>query len=278
MALRDSIVRLSQGHLNVLTDCPRKFQHQYLDKLIHPLPIEQQEHLEWGSQFHLLMQQQELGLPVEDLLPADSVFLQCLRALKTANPLLFSKTGDREFRESEHQRIIEFAGYAIATIYDLAILQPDRAQIIDWKTYAKPQNNKYLIQNWQTRLYPFVLYETSDYNAEQISMTYWFVKRKKSLNIAPESSVISYNKAYHISIKNELSQLLHRLTQWLQRYEQGAQFPQVPVGSSQCDRCPFAIRCDRETTNRAATDRKATYFPSSTETIPSLDDIPEQPI
>ena len=60
-------IRLSQAQLNTLEACPRLFQHLHLDQLGSPVPPEQQESLTWGSQFHLLMQQQALGLPVEAL-------------------------------------------------------------------------------------------------------------------------------------------------------------------------------------------------------------------
>jgi hypothetical protein len=67
----DSKLRLSQGQLNLLETCPRKFQHIYLEQLGSPTTPEQQAHQAWGSRFHLLMQQRELGLPIEALMAAD---------------------------------------------------------------------------------------------------------------------------------------------------------------------------------------------------------------
>jgi hypothetical protein len=59
------------------------------------------------------------------------------------------------------------------------LIADDLAQILDWKTYPKPQNRRWVEQNWQTLLYPYVLAETSDYLPEQISMTYWFVQSEQ---------------------------------------------------------------------------------------------------
>ena len=38
------ILRLSQGHLNLLAACPRKFQHSYLEQLNTPLDPKHEEY------------------------------------------------------------------------------------------------------------------------------------------------------------------------------------------------------------------------------------------
>lgn len=53
----------TQRLLNFIENCPRKFQHIYLEQLDSPLTPAQQEKPTWESRFHLLMQQRELGLP-----------------------------------------------------------------------------------------------------------------------------------------------------------------------------------------------------------------------
>jgi len=265
-------LRLSQGHLNVLSTCGRKFQYIFLEKIPHVVPVEQQEKSEWGSQFHLLMQQRELGLPIEGILQRDRQFKQGLDRLISAHPELFADGGD--FRESEHQRTMEFEGYWLTVIYDLLIGRSHQAQIIDWKTYLQPPKSDRLKQNWQTRLYPFVLAETSHYTPEQISMTYWFVKGKNSLHNQATSLEFKYNNQQHQRTKTELTQLLHQLRQGLQDYLQGTDFPQVPPSSGECSRCPFARRCDR-----LSADGVADLNPdSSLWSLPPLDSIPEFPI
>ncbi|NEP21702.1 PD-(D/E)XK nuclease family protein, partial [Moorena sp. SIO3I6] len=82
------LTRLSQGQLNVLETCPRKFQHIYFDQLGTPVSPEQQERLTWGSRFHLLMQQRELGLPVTSLVEEDTQLDYWLTGLVNAAPEL----------------------------------------------------------------------------------------------------------------------------------------------------------------------------------------------
>ena len=89
----DPPLRLSQGHLQLLATCPPQFQRLYLEQLTTPIPPEQQEKLDWGDRFHRLMQQRELGLPVEilldqylDLAAAFSALIQAVPALQNPPP------------------------------------------------------------------------------------------------------------------------------------------------------------------------------------------------
>jgi hypothetical protein len=47
-----------------------------------------------------------------------------------------------------------------------------------------------LAKNWQTRLYLYVLAETSAYPPDSLSMTYWFVQLPRS----PEQITFNYNQ------------------------------------------------------------------------------------
>ncbi|NJR66890.1 MAG: PD-(D/E)XK nuclease family protein, partial [Leptolyngbyaceae cyanobacterium CRU_2_3] len=100
--------------------------------------------------------------------------------------------------------------------------------------------------NWQTRLYPFVLAETSDYLPEQISMTYWFVQTKHGQVLKPQCLKFPYSNTQHQQIYQDLTDLLHQLTGYLQRYEaDNVPFPQI-ASSTNCQTCAFAQRCQRE--------------------------------
>lgn len=236
--------RLSQGHLNLLETCPRKFQHTFLEQLAAPTTPEQQERMAWGKRFHLLMQQRELGLPVESLLGSDEELQRCFESLIAGAPDIFSARVTSQFRESEHCRTLNFKDYLLTVVYDLLILDDHEAQILDWKTYPRPQNPARLARNWQTRLYPFVLAETSGYLPGQISMTYWFVQSQTS-KPEPQSLLFAYSEAQHQRAKAVLSNLLRQLTDWLQAYQAGISFPQVPETAPLCKFCQFAVRCQR---------------------------------
>jgi len=236
-------MRLSQGQLNLLERCPRQFQHTYLDQLGSPASPEQQERQIWGSRFHLLMQQRELGLPIEPLVQEDAQLQRWMTAFASAAPEILAGGLDRQtFRESEHCRTLQVQDYLLTVVYDLLLADELQAQILDWKTYPKPQNRRRLEQNWQTLLYLYVLAETSDYLPEQISMTYWFVQSPAQ----PQSLKFTYNTPQHQQTAQKLHRLLNQLSDWLQRYQMGEPFPQVSESSACCDWCQFAVRCDRD--------------------------------
>ena len=217
---------------------------------------------QWGDRFHLLMQQQEMGLPIDPVLVEDGELQACLTQLKQQAPDLFDSTGEI-FRQSEHARSLTFNQYWFTVIYDLLREWEDRAEIIDWKTYLKPRDLKFLQRDWQTRLYLYTLVETTTYRPEQVSMTYWFVRAQspEGDRQTPQQVRVPYSDKQHTQTHEDLRQLTERLTQLLKT---GESFPQVPVGSPKCEACPFAVRCHRSFANA-----------SEAIALPALGDIEE---
>lgn len=245
LSTQTQLLRLSQGQLNLLERCPRQFQHTYLEQLHSPSDPEHQERQTLGSRFHLLMQQQEIGLPIDTFLQADPLLQSWMSAFANAAPEILTPAPDSQtYRESEHYRTLQIQDYLFTVVYDLLIADNQQAQILDWKTYPKPPTKRKLEQNWQTRLYMYVLAETSVYLPENISMTYWFVQSEGK----PQSIKFSYNTVQHQQTAKKLNKLLSQLTKWLERYHQGEEFPQVSEGSKACEYCQFATRCDRSQT------------------------------
>jgi hypothetical protein len=240
-------IRLSQGQLNLLSTCPRKFQHIYLEQLATPATPEQQEKMIWGSRFHLLMQQWQLGLPVDRLVKEDSQLQPWFSAFMAAAPQILKldagETATHQY--SEYSLTIAFQGYLLTVVYDLLISNQNQAKILDWKTYPRPQNPGWLQQNWQTRLYLFTLAEMGSYLPEQISMTYWFFQVNNPSAPDPQSVTIAYDTTRHEKNRRDLTALLNQLTDWLERYQAGEPFPQVSPSANQCAACHFAVRCDR---------------------------------
>jgi PD-(D/E)XK nuclease superfamily len=232
------MLRLSQRHLKILETCPRQFEHIYLDRLT---PI-QQSKTQLGSDFHLLMQQRELGLPIEPILARSPKLKGWMEAILATAPELFEREVGA-WRESEHVRTLELNNYLFTAIYDLVILTPDRAEIIDWKTYPKPKYKKDLIYEWQTRLYLYLLAETSDYLPKQIAFTYWFIDSSPQ----PKSVRICYTLKQHRQTHQDLLALLGKLTHCLDAANANReQFPQVETSTGLCQKCNFAPRCERE--------------------------------
>ncbi len=242
LSTHTQLLRLSQGQLNLLERCPRQFQHTYLEQLYSPTDPEREEHQTLGSRFHLLMQQREIGLPIDGFLQTDTQLQNWMTGFANVAPeILTPISNSQTFRESEHYRTLQVQNYLLTVVYDLLIADNQQAQIFDWKTYPKLPNKRKLEQNWQTRLYLYVLAETSDYLTENISMTYWFVQSEGK----PQSIKFSYNDIQHKKTAKKLKQLLTKLTHWLEDYQQKKDFPQVSEGSKTCEYCQFAKRCDR---------------------------------
>ena len=230
---KQSLIRLSQSHLNILEICPPQFQRLYLEQLGSPMSPEIQDNLAWGSQFHQLMQQRELGLSIESILNQSHDLQHTVNALWIAVDQQHNLT-QQSWREAEHSRTLEFRGYLLTAIYDLLILDDKQAQILDWKTYLQPQNEQKLKNNWQTRLYLYLLAESSDYLPEHISMTYWFVK----IPHEPKFWKFQYSETLHQKNHQDLSDLLTNLDDYLKDYnEKNINFPHP----SYCqEKCPYS--------------------------------------
>ncbi len=257
---------LSQSHLAQFSTCPRKYQYICFDTLSGPATYEQHVTTQWGSQFHRLMQQQALNLPVDILSGADSEMAASLRALRAAAPDVFaylpesnastnaSDSGDSTgaFSQSEHRRTLAFNGYLLTVVYDLVVIADKRGgQIFDWKTHQQPPKKAWLEKDWQTRLYLYVLCETSELPPESVSMTYWFVRSSQNAiqktaadqtaDVQPSAYKFTYSLVQHDQTRRDLQQLTDELT----RMRSQAHFPKVAIEKGLCDRCLFNVRCDR---------------------------------
>lgn len=245
----NGFLNLSQGHLNTLNQCDRRFQHLFLDGLVVPSSPEQQASLDWGNRFHLLMQQRELDLPIEVMTAQDNDLKSSLdKLLEIAPELVPTVAAPGELRQSEHRRTLAFNGYLLTAIYDLICLNSTRGEIFDWKTYPKPRQRIYLEQDWQTRLYLFLLAETTDLSPENLFMTYWFVRSRdgQTNELLPQPERFSYDGLRHEQTRQDLYQITDRLTQQLASLkEAGTSLPKVDETKGYCETCPFAVRCQR---------------------------------
>ena len=186
--------------------------------------------MQWGSRFHLLMQQRELALPIEPFLADNPELNSAVKDLIEAVPELI-ESPDRVWRKAEHPRSLGYGNFVLTVIYDLLVTREDKATILDWKTYSKPEKRNRLASNWQTRLYLYVLIETSEYTPEQVQMIYWFVKSGK-----PTKIDFQYNWTLHQQTEKDLERLLSQLEIWLQNYQRDKiDFPHKP----DCENCPY---------------------------------------
>ncbi len=177
---------LSQASLQDYSDCPRRFQLRYLQRLAWPAiesepALENERRQRDGLLFHRLVHQHLLGLPAEKIgrlargpelrrwwehYLADS-HLQCLRAEASLYP--------------ETTLLAALGPFRLIAQYDLIARRENLLLIYDWKTYRRRPKNAWLATRWQTRLYRALLVQAGASlldgiapTAEQIEMTYWF--------------------------------------------------------------------------------------------------------
>ncbi|MGB5901042.1 MAG: PD-(D/E)XK nuclease family protein [Geitlerinemataceae cyanobacterium] len=245
-------IRISQRHLEVLETCPRQFGQIFLERREPPPSPQQQQSMAVGSRFHLLMQQRSFGLSVDSLVGADPQICQWWDDFLAAAPEVFaSDVGERSFRQAEHERTLKLLDFLLVVRYDFTIAD-DRAQIFDWKTYPRPPSPQKLERHWQTRLYPYILAETSDYEPDRISMTYWFVPSARD-GAGPQSYQFPYSQSQHQQTHADLTRLLSQLSHWLSDYQNGQPLPTQQELSGVCSicssrHCQFVWQSDRDFT------------------------------
>ena len=193
---------------------------------------------------------------------------QMVQALISAVPLQDETT---IFRQSEYRLSLNWSDVLLTVIYDLLVLDSDRAHIFDWKTYLSPPNLQQLRQrlahHWQTKLYPFVLVATSTYPPEAVDISYWFVKRnhhdpttdseqespdQQTIRqqdadnpFEPECLTFAYSDRLHQQTQQDLTQLISQLQHWLDDYRRNQPLPKVDISQGLCLNCSFRMRCDR---------------------------------
>ena len=279
------ITPLSQAHLTLLDTCDRKYQYVFFDALSAPATYDQQLATQWGSQFHLLMQQQAMGLPVSAIADADEEMSASMTALAVAAPEVFknlaedlaeadSAAAERSLKQSEHRRTLAFDTYLLTVVYDLLVLSPTQGQIFDWKTYQQPPKKDWLQQDWQTRLYLYVLCETTELRPEQISMTYWFVRLGYSSDRSSQKQPSFYRFSYSLDQHRQTDRDLRAIASRLTRMSEQLAFPKVPVGSELCESCAFNVRCDRAATNTPLYDSANMLRAATKISIESVEEIP----
>jgi hypothetical protein len=275
------MLTLSQAHLSLLDGCPREFQYRILDRLSGPIEPEVQSRLAWGAMVHRLIEQQSLGLDLGPLLQLHPEFRSPLERLgRSIGPSgagfpVASSSADRYY--SEHPRQLQLGGFALMAVYDGLLLTAERAEIFDWKSYAQPRRSAALIDHWQTRLYLYLLVETSDYRPDQVAMTYWFVGESPGelarespdpvlnpvlnpvLDPAATCLRVTYDDRQHQQTQRDLLERLARLARWLADYgvaqDNGGSITDQPIqirgfeqvaDRSRCGTCAFVARCGRD--------------------------------
>lgn len=242
----------SQNNLQDFIECPRRFELRYL--LRQPWPaiqsqpvLEHEQHLRRGEIFHQMIQQHQIGLPVERI--SAQAYDQTLLAWwedylgSQPHPL-------PERRFVEHILQTTFGNYRFLAKFDLIAIQPgEKMIIVDWKTGRRKPPRSILSRRIQTRLYPFLLWKcsgaldkTTPYSPEQIEMIYWFTADP----LSPEHFPYSRKQAERDG---------EYLLELVQEIEQDARtfFP-LTSQEQRCSLCVYRSLCNRGITAGSAED------------------------
>ncbi len=263
-------IQLSQNHLKLLSLCGRKFQHTYLDQLGILATGASQPQQQQGKLFHQLMQQFWMGLEIQPILDQSEELRSRFRAFQAYPPALIEGQQLTEHRCQTHH-----GQFVLVGVFDLLILGETQAQIVDWKSFQKPKSPARLQQDWQTKLYPYLLSQSSQYQPEQISMTYWFAQ-------APSTDPVyhfPYTSQTLRETETELTRLLTQLEHALLDFQRGHPLPQTEQ-LQRCQEgeytCPFLDHCQRRDPHQSSERQLGeTTFPKP---LTDITVIPEHPL
>jgi len=235
--------QFTQGKLQDLVDCRRRFQLRYLDKLAWPAPraepaLESERRMRLGADFHRLVHQHQVGIAPERL--ARSIDDPELRRWWEA----YLRDGPAElpgFRRPEHVLSAPLGGHRLLAKYDLLSVEPgERAVIVDWKTSRKKPPRDWLAGRLQTRVYRCLLVEAGAHlngggkiAPERVEMVYWFAEEPKT----PER--FAYSREEYEADRAYLLTLIQKLER-----SSPNDFPKTD-DVRHCHFCPYRSYCDR---------------------------------
>ncbi len=208
----------SQSSLQDYINCPRRFLLRYVKKLEWPAPItepieEREKHLNNGRSFHLLIQQYLAGLDPVRL--ENSIHDPDLKKWWN-NFMLNHPLADKKGTFLTEQLFTTWVNtWPLDAKYDLLVLHPEQAMILDWKTNQYPPKPKSFLQAIQTQVYLYVLCQVwpSFYGHStrpaytQLSMKYWFA------NFPQETITIQYSEDLHHAFEERLKNLIQSISQ-----------------------------------------------------------------
>lgn len=242
------ITTLSQSSLQDYTDCQRRFQLRYIERLDYPAietepALENEKHQQEGEYFHRLIQQHLIGIPAQNLAPLANTpnLARWWDNFQTA----FQFPGGSPALRPEITLSAPLGAFRLVAKYDLIAL-PNRATderesgplIYDWKTYRRRPKNEWLAARMQTRVYRALLVRAGTHlnggtpiAPETIQMTYWFA------DFPAEPATFRYDAGQYQRDWAALEKLAAQIAAT-------TDFPQT-ADEQKCAFCPYRSHCNR---------------------------------
>ena len=237
----------SQSSLQDFTDCNRRFQLRYVEKLQWPAvetaPILENERRQMeGQQFHRMVHQSILGLPAEKIsfIVNNSKGSNLERwwdnYLSARRTILASLDEQNNFPEQSLSSPL--GKHRVTAKYDLIAVKDGQATIYDWKTYQKRPKDEWMAVRWQTKVYLSLLLKAGahlnhgqPFIPEKIEMVYWYA------DFPTEPSRFKYNATRFERDWDELTNLVSEISS-------KQSFP-LTNDEKRCGFCPYRSFCER---------------------------------
>lgn len=195
---------LNENLLNLLEKDPNQFRKVYQGWVAPTIPPQQKERLELGRQFHQIIRQHLMGLPVDSLLANYPQLKHWVNQLSQNAPEIFERSPENRKTWDEQIQVM-YGDIILSSTCDLIIRNYQSAQIIDWTVY--PIHQEYLENSWHTQLKLYLLADTDTYLAEEISLTYWLLTDE----VSPKCLRFGYSQEKHDAFKDRLEATLSQL-------------------------------------------------------------------
>lgn len=242
---------LSQSALSTFERCPRRFYLRFVRRLEWPAPLTGSEQ-EWersrrrGERFHLLVQQDALGLPADEIARAsgDEELTAWWERFRRHPPPPPEGPSLRVHTELELEVVLTGGQSLVARFDRLEVSGGSggvRLDIVDWKT-GTPSSREHLERSWQTAVYRFVALEGAGslapgpVAAEGVRFVYW------QSALPEEPVVLHYDAGQHEQARQRIEAAAAEIEERLEKGEEG--FPRTgDIGV--CRYCPYRSYCDR---------------------------------
>ncbi len=230
----------SQSSLQDYSDCPRRFQLRYIEKLKWPAAesepmLENERRQQEGQLFHRLVQQHRIGLPAEKLTPLAST--HSLRRWWD-NYLGFDFQLGEAAQFTELSLSAPVGTFRLLAKYDLVAVKDGKSIIFDWKTNAKRPRDEWMAIRLQTRVYRALMVQagahlngSKPFEPEQVEMIYWYA------DYPGEPARFPYNASQSKRDWDGLSGLIHEIANH-------RHFP-LTDEDKKCAYCPYRSYCNR---------------------------------
>ena len=269
---------LSQSAIDTYQRCPRRYYLRYVRGLDWPAPLTSSEldfeqAMRRGEHFHLLIQQQSLGMDVTPMVDAsdDEILRNWWHSFLDHARTHMPAVTRAQYTEVELAVTIE--GVTVVAKFDnLAIEEDGGILIFDWKT-GTPRTVEHLARTWQSVVYQFIATERGGQlrqpatlpkvEARQVHLTYWHARD------AQHPVRLPYDDQMHEEGRRRLTSVIAEM-KGLIECDQEAVFVHTP-NEGECRHCPYRSYCERG--REAGGEMDPEMFPDAEEMMKNLDGL-----